>query len=207
MSKSIFYKYPWFYLWGLKWIHKDNFAKRYRYMASFIKKGDFVLEPGCGPGILADFLPKGTKYRGFDTNKAFVEFAIKKDRDVFLGNVLDPQNYSQADVVVVCDVLHHLAPQDREKFINYCFKSTKKKLIICEPVSKKRSKRGFLNQLRNRLVEWSEQDGTGNFKVEHFMTKKDLFNDIKNGFGIIPSSTERAVKKIGEDFIIVFDLE
>lgn len=207
MSKSIFYQYPWLYIWGLKWIHKANFAKRYRYIGNFIKKGDLVLEPGCGPAVLADFLPKDSQYQGFDTNKDFLNFALKSGKNVFLGNALDPKSYSQAEAVVVCDVLHHLDPKDRKRFIKYCFKSANKKLILCEPVSKPRPKTGFLNQLKNYLIEWSEQDGTGNLKVEHFMTKKELFDKIKNGFGIIPSSIKRSVKKIGEDFIIVFNLE
>jgi hypothetical protein len=109
-KKSIFYKHPLLYIWGLKWIHKGNFAKRYRYMASFVKKGDLVLEPACGPATLADFLPKKADYRGFDTNKDFV-----------------------ADVVIACDILHHLKPVDRQKFIKNCFSSAKKVFIICEP--------------------------------------------------------------------------
>ena len=81
-KKSIFYKHPQLYIWGLKWIHKSNFTKRYRHMASFVRKGDLVLEPVCGPAILADFLPEGVYYRGFDTNKEFVDYAFKKHSGV-----------------------------------------------------------------------------------------------------------------------------
>ena len=41
-KKSIFYKHPLLYIWGLKWIHKGNFVKRYHYMAGFAKKGDLI---------------------------------------------------------------------------------------------------------------------------------------------------------------------
>jgi 2-polyprenyl-3-methyl-5-hydroxy-6-metoxy-1,4-benzoquinol methylase len=143
-KKSIFYKYPRLYIWGLKWIHKTNFAKRYRYIASFAKKGDLVLEPACGPAILANFLPKGTYYRGFDTNKKFVDYAFKKHSGVYLGNALDAKNYPQADIVIACDILHHLKPIDRKKFIKNCFSSTKKIFIICEPGKRGKAADSFL---------------------------------------------------------------
>lgn len=201
MNRSIFYQSPRLYIWGLQLIHKGNFAKRYRYMASFVEPGDRVLEPGCGPAILADFLPKGASYRGFDTNKEFLNYASKK-QDVFLANALDPKSYSQAEVVAVCDLLHHLHPKDRKNFIKYCFRAARKKLIICEPVKEKHLQKGFLSSLRKRLAEWSEQDGTGNFKVEHFMTKAQY---LKKGFGVIPNSVKRSIKIIGEDVIVIFE--
>lgn len=202
--KSIFYKYPKLYIWGLKWIHKSNFAKRYRYMAAFATKGDLVLEPACGPGILADFLPQGTNYRGFDTNEEFVNFAKKKHSNVFLGNALDLKNYSQADLVIACDILHHLRPTDRKKFIKNCFSSAGKIFIICEPGKKSQVINSVFDSLRKRLGEWSEQDGTNDFKIEYFLTDSRLLNQIRDGFGIIPSSVKRKTKKFGEDIVAVF---
>ncbi|HAJ33347.1 MAG TPA: hypothetical protein DCK79_08225 [Candidatus Atribacteria bacterium] len=104
-KKNIFYKYPLLYVWGLKWIHKNNFAKRYCYMASFVRKNDLVLEPGCGPATLA---------------------------------------------------------------------------------------------------EWSEKDGTNDFKVEYFLTRGQLLNQIEYGFDTISSSVERETRDFGEDIIAVF---
>jgi SAM-dependent methyltransferase len=88
-ARSIFYRSPFLYIMGLKWIHKSNFNQRYQFMSSLVKKGDKVLEPGCGPGIIADFLPEGSFYRGFDANPDFVRYANKKHPDVSIGNVLD----------------------------------------------------------------------------------------------------------------------
>ena len=205
---SIFYRLPWLYIWGLKKIHRGNFARRYRYMASFAKTGDLVLEPGCGPGILADFLKKGVLYKGFDTNQYFLDYARKRNKDVYFANALEKKSYKKADLVMVCDLLHHLAPCDRKKFIKFCCQSARKKIIICEPFTKKKyPKRNFFHQLKNRLIEWSEQDGTANLKVEHFMTKIELFDKIKNGFNIIPFSVKRSIKEIGQDFVVIFDLE
>jgi len=203
-KKSIFYKHPLLYILGLKWLHKSNFTKRYRYMASFVQKGDLVLEPACGPAILADFLPEGVYYQGFDMNKEFIDYASKKHSGVYLGNVLDPKNYCQADIVVACDILHHLKPRDRKTFIKHCFEAAKKKLIICEPGKKDYSQKGVLSSLKKRLVEWSEKDGTCDFRIEYFLTKEELLNQIKTGFGIIPTSIQRSIKEFGEDIVVVY---
>jgi len=203
-KKNIFYRHPSLYIWGLKWIHKRNFVKRYRYMASFAKQDDLVLEPACGPAILAEFLPKGCFYCGFDTNKNFLDYASKKQSAVFLGNVLDPKNYRRANVVIACDILHHLQPADRKVFIENCFSSAKRVFIICEPGKREKPADGAFRSLRKRLVEWSEKDGTNDFKVEHFLTRGQLLGQIKHGFGVIPPSVERETKDFGEDIVAVF---
>lgn len=203
-TKSVFYKYPQLYINGLKWIHKSNFAKRYQYMAGFARKGDLVLEPACGPAILVDYLPNGVNYRGFDTNKEFISYALKKHLGVFQGNVLDKKNYCQADIVIGCDILHHLKPSDRKGFVQNCFSSAREVFIICEPGKKEKGAKSLFYSLRNRLAEWSEKDGTGDFKIEYFSTRDQLLNQISHGFDVIPSSVKREIRDFGEDIVAVF---
>jgi len=203
-EKTIFYKYPQLYIQWLKWIHRNNFLKRYRYMASFVKNRNLVLEPGCGPAILADFLPKGSLYRGFDTNKDFIDYALTKHLNVYLGNVLDLKNYCQANIVIACDIFHHLKPIDRQRFIKNCFLSAKDKFIICDPGKRERNVDRFFYPLRKRLVEWAERDGMNNVRFDHCLTHEQLLDQIKCGFGIIPKSIKREVKSFGEDIIAVF---
>jgi hypothetical protein len=202
--KSIFYRFPLLYIWGLKWIHKSNFSKRYQYISGFVKEGDLVLEPGCGPAIMADFIPQGSSYHGFDTNQYFVNYASKRRSTVSLGNVLDPNNYCKAEAVVVCDVLHHINPADREKFIQNCYRSANEIFIICDPGKKINNKAGIFYPIWKRLTEWGEKDGTNDFKYEYFLTRDQLLDEIKNGFGIIPPSLKRDVKEIGDDIIAIF---
>jgi SAM-dependent methyltransferase len=203
-GKSIFYRFPLLYIWGLKWIHKSNFSKRYQYITSFVREGDLVLEPGCGPAILADFLPQGSSYQGFDTNRNFVNHAKKRHSRVSLGDVLDPNDYCKATAVVVCDVLHHIKPADRKKLIQNCYRSADEIFIICDPGKKINHKPNILYPIWKRLTEWGEKDGTNNFKYEYFLTRDQLFDEIDSGFGIIPSSVKREVKEIGDDIIAVF---
>lgn len=203
-ERSIFYRYPSLYIWGLKWIHKDHFDGRYHYMASFAKKGNSVLEPACGPAILANYLGKGVGYRGFDTNKYFIDFALKKHLDVYLGNVLDLKNYSPADFVIACDILHHLEPSSRKKFVEHCFLNARKAFIICEPGHNHKVGKGIFNKIKDRINEWSEKDGTNNVKAEHFLTLRQLLDSIQKGFGVIPASIRREKKQFGEDIVAVF---
>jgi len=203
-EKSIFYRFPSLYIWGLKWIHKSSFSKRYQYLSSFVGEGDLALEPGCGPAILADFLPQGSSYKGFDTNQEFVNHANKRHPGVSLGDVLDLNDYCKAAVVVVCDVLHHINPADRKKFIQNCYHSADKIFIICDPGKKINNKPNILYPIWKCLTEWSEKDGTNNFRYEYFLTRDQLFDEIDHGFGIIPSSVKREVMEIGDDIIAVF---
>ena len=192
------------YIWGLRLIHKSNFIKRYQYISSVVREGDLVLEPGCGPAILAEFLPQGSSYKGFDTNQDFVNHANKWHSGVYLGNVLDLSDYYKAEVVVVCDVLHHINPTGRKKFIQNCYQSADETFIICDPGKKINNKPNILYSIWKRLTEWGEKDGTNNFKYEHFLTRDQLFDEINHGFGIIPSSVKREVMEIGDDIIAVF---
>lgn len=203
-KKSIFYQHPFFYKMGLKFVHKRNLAKRYQYMASFAREGDLVLEPGCGPAILADYLVKGVYFRGFDMNKAFVDYALNKHLDVYIGNALDHKSYCQADVVIACDILHHLKSEDRKIFIKHCFDSTRKKLIICEPARSHKLKKGIFYFLSKFWFEYIEQDGTNKPEFMSFWTRQELKSKIENGFGVIPQLTPRKIKEIGEDFIIAY---
>ena len=91
-----------------------------------------------------------------------------------------------------------------EKFIQYCYRSAKNLLIICDPGKKTNHRPNLFFPIWMRLTEWSEKDGTNNFRYEHFLTRDQLLEKFNNGFGIIPSSVKREVKEIGDDIIAVF---
>ncbi|MFH0792117.1 MAG: class I SAM-dependent methyltransferase [bacterium] len=202
-SKSIFYQSPRLYIWGLKHIHGADFDKRYRFMASFAKNNDSVLEPACGPAILVDYLPPSVNYYGFDTNDRFVKYAQSRGVNASVGNVLDQNNYKPADVVVVCDILHHLKPADRSVFIKYCYQSAKKYLVICDPVVKPEP-----NYLKNTwdslMFAIAEQDGVNQPKREECYTRERLVKEANDGFGVIEDRKELVITEIGEDLIIVY---
>jgi len=199
MTKSIFYKSPFLYKWGLKFIHRENFYKRYRFLANLVEKGDSVLEPGCGPGILADFLPEYCSYSGFDLNESFIRYAQRKNRSVSLGDVRNLKNYCPTDNVVCIDILHHLIPAERGEIVNNCWKSAKKRLTICEPYRERKP-----GKLLKWWFEYIERDGTNKPKLEDMWDKDNLKEQMVKGFGIIPEQSPRRITEIGRDLIAIY---
>ncbi|HDJ30365.1 MAG TPA: glycosyltransferase [bacterium] len=199
-KQSIFYRYPLLYQQSLKLIHRKNLKKRYQLIASFIKEGEKVLEPGCGTGFLRNFLPSGSFYFGFDLNENFINWAQKKYKDsvFYVGDVLDSKSYFSVDVVVICDVLHHIESSKQKKFLSNCWRSAKKKLILCEP----KGKNTLL--LGKKFFRYFEQDGINQPDAETLWTEQELKKMIKEGFGVIPPEIPRHIEEIGKDILCVF---
>jgi len=84
------------------------------YVNEYVKpeEGDCVLDIGCGPADILDFLPK-VKYYGFDSNCKYIDSAKKRFgyRGNFfcqeLGEANIPDNVS-FDIILALTVLHHL---------------------------------------------------------------------------------------------------
>jgi len=202
--KSIFYQFPKLYIWGLRYLHRADFDKRYRFMASFAKNNDSVLEPACGPAILVDYLPPSINYAGFDTNDRFIKYAQKRGINAFIGNVLNENNYKPADVIVLCDILHHLKPVDRPVLIRYCYQFAQKYLIICDPTTKTETNR-LKNAWDSLTFAIAEQDGINQPRREECYTKEQLIGEANNGFSVIKSVEGCKITEIGEDLIIVYN--
>jgi SAM-dependent methyltransferase len=163
-----------------------------------------VLEPGCGPAALADYLSKSVRYCGFDANPHFIAYALRKGNQVRLGNILEPENYRSADVVVICDVLHHLPMTQKQRFIRLCFSHTKRLLVICEPQLKNPHVVGLWRRLNKFLHEWFERDGINHVKLAYTFTPSQARRQIQDGFGVIPTQIKRQTRIIGVDFVVVF---
>ena len=78
------------------------------------KDGDRVLDIGCGPADILDFLP-AVDYIGFDANPKYIQEAMEryKDRGTFFCEVVSQVSlpidyYAYFDIVLAIGVLHHL---------------------------------------------------------------------------------------------------
>jgi SAM-dependent methyltransferase len=93
-------------------------GKQLEYVTKYAqaRSGESVLDIGCGVGAVAAYFPGGV-YHGFDSNKAYVEYANRKygGRAVFTyGEVGTDVEVEKAryDLVMANGLLHHL--NDRE---------------------------------------------------------------------------------------------
>lgn len=203
-NRSFFYQNSLFYKLGLLITHKEGFFARYKYMSNFVRKGDVILEPGCGPAFFADYLPQGTHYSGFDKNEAFIKYGLKKGLEVWRGNILNKKNYRFADVIVICDVLHHLKPKDRNSFLRFCFRSAKRVLIICEEGRSGMQTGGFFYPLSRLWFEYIERDGINTPRLDQVWTADELRSQMTDGFDFIPKSINRQIEKIGDELIVAY---
>jgi SAM-dependent methyltransferase len=101
-----------------------------------------VLDLACGTGYLARFLHSSVDYEGWDLNYSFLK-QLKTDWNkgrikvktltIKRRNILDFENYphKKQDVIVLCDILHHIYPRHIE--VVEQAKKYARKIIICEP--------------------------------------------------------------------------
>lgn len=77
------------------------------------RDGDKILDIGCGPGDILEYLPH-VEYLGFDMNQRYVEKATKRfgKRGTFvckkLGRELISEELSAFDIILATGILHHL---------------------------------------------------------------------------------------------------
>lgn len=211
-KKSLFYESPAIYMVGMRLIHGRNLDKRYAYIAEQIGRNAEVLEPGCGPALLARYLKRGCIYRGFDINQKFVEYARRVGLSIKTGNAVDPRSYTKFDVVVLCDLLHHIDPAAQEKVLKYSLSSAKRKLIICEPFKVN----SFLDVLPRRvgvlqravevLFSCLDNDGSGGARLEYIKDEEELRKLMEEGFNVVPPRFKREIIQIGHNLIAVYHL-
>lgn len=77
------------------------------------KRGERILDIGCGPGDVLEVLPEGCEYVGFDANPDYIEAARRRfgSRGRFEVRYVTPQvvkEFEDFDLVMANGVLHHL---------------------------------------------------------------------------------------------------
>ncbi|MFX1380257.1 MAG: methyltransferase [Promethearchaeota archaeon] len=140
--KSLLYRSGWLYNAVTRRLYDQD--TKFHTIASIIGKGPKrILDLPCGTGYLMRFLHPAIEYEGVDLNHRFLKRIKTKElkkRNIRLKkiiihrkNIFDFQNYQgeKKDVIVICDILHHIYPRHVD-LINIA-KKISQKIILCEP--------------------------------------------------------------------------
>jgi len=106
-----------------------------------LKGGEKVVDMGCGPGVILEYLPDNIEYWGFDISENYIKAACKKfpHRGTFLiGTARNFQNDSRlnrADLVICNGLLHHLNDDEALEVLELSKKIMKSngRLVCFEP--------------------------------------------------------------------------
>lgn len=116
-------------------------AGRKNFVDNFVRPfdGANLLDIGCGPAEIIDFLPD-VNYFGFDISKNYIDRAISKwgARGNFFCKALseqDLENLPRFDLVTAIGVLHHLDDATASYVINLAYQALKPggRLVTIDP--------------------------------------------------------------------------
>jgi SAM-dependent methyltransferase len=124
-SKSILYKilsYPLFYDIFVKLIAKKG--GRQKFVDNYLKPfpGMKIVDLGCGPGSIIEYLPEQVEYVGVDAEKNYIDSAINKYGEIgkfICEDILSfsPKEVNYFDIAIAIGLLHHLNDEESKKLI------------------------------------------------------------------------------------------
>ena len=143
------------------------------------RDGDRILDIGCGPGDILEFLPS-VEYLGFDVSQRYIKKATKRfgNRGLFLCKKLSREigkELSDFDIILATGILHHLDNDEALKLFELA-KSTLKpggRLITwdgCYAKGQSLAERFILSADRGRYVRT---------KDEYLALASQIFKNIK----------------------------
>jgi SAM-dependent methyltransferase len=105
-------------------------AARKRFVAQFLRPapGAKILDIGCGPGSLLEYLPDGVDYSGYDLNPSYIEAARRRygARARFhharVGEEPPGLEASGFDLVIAKAILHHLNDDEARQLLRAAFR-------------------------------------------------------------------------------------
>jgi SAM-dependent methyltransferase len=105
-----------------------------------VKAGDKVLDIGCGPADVLQYLPQELDYWGFDISPEYIQRAKLKygDRGHFFCKLLEPadlESLPKFDRVILTGVFHHLDDKTSKDVVSIAYQALKDdgKLVSIDP--------------------------------------------------------------------------
>jgi len=159
-----------------------------------LRGGERVVDIGCGPGIMLDFLPNEVAYWGFDISETYITTARQRfgDKGEFLvGTAIDflnhyPDLVNTIDLINCLGLLHHVDDKDAINILEVakCLLGPQGRMICVEPVFLARHSRiskWFISQDRGQNVRQEQAWKKLSSKVFHVFSTQ-----IVTGLNNIP---------------------
>ncbi|MHA2061359.1 MAG: class I SAM-dependent methyltransferase [Candidatus Sifarchaeia archaeon] len=130
----------------LKFKYRRNSA--FDFIEEFVPKQGYIVDVGCGIGILANILAIGSANRrihGIDLDARRISLAKRtenrrKNLKFDVADVFDV-SIEAADVVIICDLLHHLELSTQKKVLIHVYKELKDEgLLVIKEVDRSNKK-------------------------------------------------------------------
>lgn len=147
-----------------------------------LKGGEKVVDIGCGPAVILDFLPRDVQYFGFDISEEYISSARKRfgDRGTFIVGTAEDfegnpdKRLSGADLVLCNGLLHHLEDVEAVKVLQLSrdILNPAGKLVCMEPT--------FLVH-QGALSKWIMSRDRGQ-NIRHEKEWKELLGQVFNRF-------------------------
>jgi SAM-dependent methyltransferase len=144
------------------------------------KEGQKILDIGCGPGDILDFLPN-VNYTGIDLDASYIEQAKKKygkkGHFICAGvDDLDFETLDKFDIVIAAGVLHHLDDKQCFNLFNIAKKALK-------PGGRFISFDGVYIPRQNKIAKYFLQKDRGQFirtQPEYEILAKNMFSTVES---------------------------
>lgn len=174
---------------------QKNWPEFDTHILPLLKKGDRILDIGCGNGRLRKFISQEVirpgEYFAIDLSKELIEIARKdyKQDHFFVGNMTDlPFGADNFEVVTLIASFHHLlTKKDQKKCLDHIYRVLKPGGVVCFTNWKLPKKYFWTNILRGRFKNWNIPFG----KEKHPRTYRF----------VLPSEMKRLLRK--HDFEIL----
>lgn len=124
-----------------------------------------ILDIGCGPGSILEYLPHNVKYVGCDISQTYIEYAVIKYAsrgEFYCKAVGDLPEFGKFDIVLATGVLHHLDDQEAG--------------FLFEKAAHHLNPGGYLVTLDNAYVE-------GQARVARWLISMDRGNHVRTPQG------------------------
>ena len=161
------------------------------------KRGDKILDVGCGPADILDHLPKEVEYFGVDIDSKYIKAAQKKygQRGTFICKKLDSalaKDLPTFDLVITIGVIHHLDNEDARLLFEIAHEKLRPggRLITVDPVYVEK---------QSRLERYLLLKDRGTY----VRRKNDYINLAKDKFSRVEANVRRGLLNIPWSLLIM----